>query len=298
MTTILGNVFREYRLVSAGQLQAELNMFRQDLSTGLVEIAYPGSDTYHIIFTEGRPNEIYQHGPGRVQRLDSINPHTFFANKGEASLRICPVPLRFFRAIKTILAFTADDQQIVTQTPDVIAQLAVLQKTPEPVFIQITWPSSEGFVFLPGNNWPAREFLFISEGQARDNNPGVTIISRWPERECTFHIYRWNPAITTWHENNLFIGFSTIFEKILERYDELAGRALVTRLENDLNTTSRNLSIKLLFLAKPLTIYKSSPQPHPQSRPIAASSKPPSCKSQQLLARALSGIRWKNPSTS
>ncbi|HET8707305.1 MAG TPA: hypothetical protein VFM46_13460, partial [Pseudomonadales bacterium] len=249
MAAILENVFRERRLVSAGQLQSELNMFRLDLSTGLVEVTYSNGDVYYVLFRNGQPGEIYHQSNNKVTRYEDLNLLPFLSSKGEARLRICTVPLRFQRALKMLITNPNSSESGPQPTLGVVARLEQLQRRPNPAFVHAVWPSGEGFAFIPGNNAPAREFMFLSEGQVRDQSLGVTIISRWPEKECTFFIYS-DSSAEAWSENYLFLGFSTTFEKIIERYDELTGRALVLRLENDLNQVGRNLSIDVFFSGK------------------------------------------------
>ena len=250
MTTVLENAFPESRQASAGQIQAELNLFRQDLSSGVFEIVYAGGEKYYLFFSEGQLIDCYKRDPGEIARMEYLNPGTFFAGKGDAHLRICNMSPRFFRHLKTLIHHFASGEEQNLQTDQVMAVIDKMKVEPSPLLIHVQWSTAEGFTFIPGKGLPAREFLFLNQSQSHGNNPGMTVLSRWPEPECLLTVYKSDDALGIWKENFLFLGFSIIFEKLILRYDELVGKTLVTRLENNLNASARGQSVGIFFADK------------------------------------------------
>ncbi len=250
MVALLERVFPEYRQVSASQIQTELNMFRQDLLGGLCQVSYPSGETYYLFYIEGQLIDFYHDDLQQVVRLENVNPAPFFAGKGDAQLRVCTLSPRLFRHLKTLIYHPREINHLSVQTNRLMAVLDNYRKNEQPAFVHVIWPSAEGFTFLPGKGLPAREFLFLSDSQSQGSSLGVTILSRWPEAECELFYYSCDLTQEVWKENFISLGFTIVFEKLLNRYDDLVGKTLVLRLENNLSSAARSQALNIAFADK------------------------------------------------
>lgn len=242
MISLFDNIYRDKRLVSANQLQIMLKLSQQDLMSGLVEISYSPEDKILLLLNGGKISCAYQYTGDLIARAPLSNLSVVLNSHPQGSIRICALAPSFLRAVKTVVEQPNHSQPLSSRTATIPKLIEESQAQPGPSLLHFRWPSAEGFVFIPGNNFPARQYAFLTEGQSSDSAAAVSMFSRWSEADCEIARYAGDPAFDIWKENDLQLGFALLIEQILRRYEELVGHLLSRKLEDSLNRLSRTQS--------------------------------------------------------
>lgn len=238
------------RRVSPGQLQALLSVYQQDLLTGLVRLSLPQSkeDFVILLYAEGQIIRLYQHLAHGYVRHEPISRNAILP-KVDADLQAYQFPARFLRPLQGLFEQTrVIDETLTVSTPNVVDTVRRLEKSAEPLLAHFHWPNADGFVLVPGNGLTSRQLMFWSPGQPTT----VPNFFRWGEPECTLTTYAGNMESKAWRENYLMMGLDFLYEKIFQRYDDLVGASMVSRLEEQLNSVSRMQGWKISFAGRAL----------------------------------------------
>jgi len=247
MISLFDGIYRDQRVASANQLQIMLKLSQQDLMSGLVEVSYSPEEKILLLLNSGNITCVY-HCTGDVIARTPISdlPVLLSAFPG-GNIRVCSLAPSFLRAVKTIVEQPRASKVLALHTTELPKSIHEYQALPEASLLQFRWHSAEGFVFLPGHNFPARQYAFLTEGQSSDSAAAVSMFSRWSEAECTVSYYLGDPAVQIWQENTLQLGFALLIEHTLRRYEELVGHLLSGKLEDSINrlcrTQSWNISV-------------------------------------------------------
>ncbi len=247
MISLFDGIYPDKRLVSSNQLQVMLKLFQQDLMNGLVEISYSPEYKVLLLLNSGKIACAYRCEGDTIARYPLSDLSVLLNSHAEGHIRVCELAPSFLRAVKTIVEQPHSSNTLPSSTTALPAVIQQNQAMPEPSLLHIRWPRAEGFVFLPGHNFSARQYAFLSEGRPSDSAAAVSMFSRWSEAECTILQYAGDPERDIWKENNLQLGFSLLVEQIMRRHEELVGHLLSRKLEDNLNrlshTQSWNISI-------------------------------------------------------
>jgi hypothetical protein len=232
------------RRVSPGQLQALLSVYQQDLLTGLVYLTPAANkrEALVLFYVQGQLLCLYQRQPDGYKRHEA-QARNVVLPKNEMDLQSFQVETHFIRPLQGIFENAKTEAGKTIATPSVPDTIRELEKSPEPLLAHFRWPGADGFSLIPGNGLTSRQFMFWSQDQASS----IPNFARWPEPECTLTTYRGNVESRAWRENYLVLGFDFLYENIFNRYDELAGSNMVTRLEEQLNSISRTQGWQIGF---------------------------------------------------
>ncbi len=238
MISLFDSIYPDKRPVAPGQLQFMLKLFQDDLKTVLLEISY-SSDKILLFISKGKIDCAYLANDDLVTRWPLANLPLLFDGRDQGMIRVCDLTPSSFGAIRTILEQTDISNTLSSSTSALPGLIEGWQTLPEPSLVHIRWPHAEGFAFIPGNNFSARQYAFVTEDSPRDSAAAVSMFSRWSESECVISQYSSNTEIEIWQENSLQLGFALLLENNLRRYDELAGHSLALKLQDSINRLSQ-----------------------------------------------------------
>jgi hypothetical protein len=240
MRAFFDSIYPDRRLVSPHQLQTMLKLSQQDLMSGLVEISFGSDEQILLLLNGGRIAAGYRYEGEVAAGVSLPEVAVLLAGDSPGAIRVCPLAPPFLRALKTIMGQSHSAQTIPSggsTIPQLIQQTQALEA---PCLLHVFWPNAEGFVFVPGNNFPARQYAFLTEGQPSDSAAAVSMFSRWSEADCVVWQYPDDPALEIWKENDLQLGFALLVEHLVHRYEVLVGHLLSRKLEDSLNRLSRS----------------------------------------------------------
>ena len=235
MVSLFESIYPDKRPVSASEIQFMLKLFQQDLKTGLLEISYSPEDKILLLINTGKISCAYLADGDQTTRYPLSDLPELFQGRNQGVIRVCELSPAFLGALRTILEQNRTSTTLSSSTAALSGLIRKWQTMPEPSLIHIRWPNAEGFAFIPGNHFSARQYAFVAEGSPSDSAAAVSMFSRWSESECVISHYTGNADLEIWKENNLQLGFALLLEHSLRRYDELAGHSLSVKLEDSLN---------------------------------------------------------------
>jgi hypothetical protein len=234
MITLFESIYPDKRPVSSSEIQFMLKLFQQDLKTVLLDISYSVEDRILLLLNGGQLSCIYVVNGDQLTRYSPSNLSELFQGRDRGTMRICDLKPSFFGAVRTMLEQPAPASTTFL-TADLSKTIQEWQTSSEPSFVHIRWPNAEGFVFVPGNNFSARQYAFLAEDKISDSAAAVSMFSHWSEPECVVSHYMESDDLAIWRENNLQLGVSLLLEHSLRRYDDLAGHSLSMKLEDSIN---------------------------------------------------------------
>ena len=229
------SIYRDKRSGTFSEIQFMLRLFQQDLKTVLLDVSYSDEEKILLLINSGKVNCIYLINGDQTTRYSPSNLLDLLQERGRATIRVCDLTPSFFCAVRTIIEqkLISNTQTLTTST--LSEYIHKSQTSPVPSFVHIRWPNAEGFVFIPGNNFSARQYAFLAEDKLSDAAAAVSMFSHWSELECVVSQYTDTSGLEIWKENNLQLGFSLLLEHTLRRYDDLAGHSLSLKLEDSIN---------------------------------------------------------------
>lgn len=229
------SIYRDKRSGTFSEIQFMLRLFQQDLKSVLLDISYSDEEKILLLINSGKVNCIYLINGDQTTRYAPSSLLDLLQERGRATIRVCDLTPSFFCAVRTIIEqkLISNIQTLVTSNLSEYIQKG--QTSSVPSFVHIRWPNAEGFVFIPGNNFSARQYAFLAEDKLSDSAAAVSMFSHWSELECIVSQYTDTNGLAIWKENNLQLGFSLLLEHTLRRYDDLAGHSLSLKLEDSIN---------------------------------------------------------------
>jgi hypothetical protein len=241
MESLFESIYPYRRSVSPSELQLMLKLFRQDLMTVLLEISYSSEDKIFLLMSSGKISCVYHAKEDRITRYPLSDLSTLFQSR-DGAIRVCELASSSFGAVRTTLEQSHSSSILSSSTTELPGIIQKWQAMPEPSLAHIRWPNAEGFVFIPGNHFSARQYAFVAEGRSSDSAAAVSMFSRWSEAECTISQYTSDSQLEIWRENNLQLGFALLIEQIMRRYEDLVGHLLSRKLESSLSRLSQTKS--------------------------------------------------------
>ena len=239
MVSLFDSIYPDRRSVSSSELQFMLKLFQQDLKTVLLEVSYSPEDKIFLLLNDGKISCAYSAKEDRITRRSLLNLSTLFQGRDHGAIRVCELVPSSFGAVRTILEQSHSSNTFPSSTAALPGTIQKWQANPEPSLVHIRWPNAEGFVFIPGNNFSARQYVFVTEGKSSDSAAAVSMFSHWSEVECTISQYTSDSQSEIWRENSLQLGFALLIEQIIRRYEDLVGHSLSSKLEDSLNRLSQ-----------------------------------------------------------
>lgn len=247
MISLFESIYTDKRAASPSEIQFMLKLFQQDLKSGLFDIAYSTDDKVLLLMNNGNLTCIYLVTADQVTRHSPSNLLTVLQGRQRGTIRVCDLKPSFFGGVRIIVEQSHISKTIHLATFELSGIIQKLQTSSEPSFLHIRWPNAEGFVFIPGNNFSARQYAFLAEDKLSDSAAAVSMFSHWSEPECIVSQYTDSNDLEIWKENNLQLGFSLLLEHCLRRYDDLAGHSLSVKMDDSINRLCSSHSFNIVI---------------------------------------------------
>jgi hypothetical protein len=237
---------RDRRPVSSGTLSALIQLQRQDLLTGLVEIAYPGGGQALLFFNLGAPFSMYVQNEGNWRKAPSSQWSDVFAQPhGEASviplggdgLRICLIALE---------SGQGEAEEILLRPAGFEAHLAQVKARETASLLRVRDEAFHGLIVVPGGGMEVQDALVFSpSGVHVDARTLIRLIGvedrlmRVSQVELT--------QFSLMQEYALRMAFLGLAEPAMKRFEQLAGDTLMELLGQEVNTYAYHQGWKIQF---------------------------------------------------
>jgi hypothetical protein len=223
---------------SAAQVQALIQMFRQDLMTGLIDINYLPDKQLIFLFTEGKIATTYLLTSLDWKRLQPLEWNALVSNI-TGTVRTLQLPREGLRVSKILIESDTPIRTFTTQTSDLKKHVEEWTAYPHNGPIHLRWSQAEAVMLFPGYNPAAQPALFVNNEQAICGTDAFRNILNWHETQCEASVYSGDQASEAFEEYLLQRTFTGTVQKVIRRYNELAGRSLVNALGQEITTAAR-----------------------------------------------------------
>jgi hypothetical protein len=219
--------------LSTPQLGPLFSKYLQNRLTGVLQVDFAPENRLFFLFVQGTAINTYLLTPeSRIKiSIDEAGP-LLGKTRGEASL--LNLPLEGIRISKLLLESPQRGGAFQLQTRDLIQRIDGWSNSATAIAIQIKWANAEAVMVFPGHDAPVQPMIFVKEGQIATELNALSAITSWNEPTCSVSILPQREDVDAWKEYQLHLTFSKTAELVITHYNELAGRSLVSVLNQDI----------------------------------------------------------------
>lgn len=245
METIFDEVFASEKKRKPSEILAWMRSIREAQTTGVLRLFSPPDDRMILHHYRGNwiaPETNSAGSPEFTDLADEIS------HKGEMFLKF--IPLSTHGLIHSNLLIHAEYRQHsdVFKLKEMPWNLEHAGSKTDPYLVKMKWDNAAGSVLFNGtSNLP--HSLYISENLVLDE-PGISapILQRKDDPACIVTLFSPDPELEVWQELRLRRSFKMLCDRILERVEAIAGRAIIESFTRMIAvyTASTNLDISIL----------------------------------------------------
>jgi hypothetical protein len=221
--------------VSSGTLSALIQIQRQDLLTGLVDIAYPGDAQALLFFNLGTPFAMYFQEEGNWRKVPSTQWSDIFAQpRGEANV----IPLggdglrTYIMALESV---SGQIEEILVRSGGFAAHLEQVKARDSASLLRVREEAFHGLVVVPGQHVDIQDVLTFSPAGIQTEMKALTRLIGDQDRLIHVTQVEFPQFPQFMQEYALRIVFLALTEPALKRFEQLAGDVLVDSLGQEVN---------------------------------------------------------------
>lgn len=221
--------------ISGGYVQSQIQIHQKDLFTGMFHLSY--EKTEHVLFfLQGKLVSIYQLGEGFWEAL-SHKDWNDIISAARGDLRVLPLLVDGLRLYRLLLESDFSETFASNELPanELAKYFSILPRDGRDTLAIIRQGESIAVLLLASENASITEGVMLSALGAQIGPGVLNQVSAWGNRICQLYLCRYNPWSEAWREFALRNAYSTFVKKILTRYEELAGRFLVSDIDELVN---------------------------------------------------------------
>jgi hypothetical protein len=222
--------------ISGGYVQSQIQIHEKDLFTGIFHLSY--KKTEHILFfLQGKLVSIYQLGEGSWEVLpNKVWNDIISASRGD--LRVLPLPVDGLRLYRILLESDFGEPLASKELPasELVAYFSVLPRDVGNTLSVVRQGESAAVLLLASENASVADGAIFSTTLGAQVGPGILHqVLAWGNRMCQLYLCRYKPSSEGWKEFTLRNSYSDFVRRVLTRYEELAGRFLVSDIDEQVN---------------------------------------------------------------
>lgn len=246
METIFDDVFASEQRRGPSEILAWMRSIQEAQTTGVLRLFNPPDDRMILHHYRGKWMTPYPNSVGGAV-FESLEDE--ITKKGDMYLKF--IPLSTHGLIHSNLLMRAEYLQQETglrSIDDVPWALETPDRKTDPYLVKMKWGNAAGSILFNGvSNLP--HSLFVSENLVLDE-PGIStpILQRKDDLSCTVTLFSPDAALDAWQEIRLRRSFKLLCDRLLERFEAIAGRAIVDSFARMIAvyTASEYLNISIL----------------------------------------------------
>ena len=245
MPDIFTLVPETHQTISPGFVETLIQARREELFTGLMRLRYPSDEKLVFTFLEGLQQRLYR---CLAHTVDVLPRHTWFhaLDRPDASVGFLALPVEAVRLMRVayeapvgqVEAFSLSRQELT----DAAGRWAL---EPDPCIVHLQTEKINRYAWLASHTPPIIEELVFGEGQAHYSVGDIAFPQTLPEAD--YHVNRYVSTCEheAWREYELRLAFNPLLRMLVNRFGELAGRALTERLCEQVSRWAREQGWKI-----------------------------------------------------
>lgn len=219
-----------HRDISSGYVETLIQARREELFTGLMRLSYPSGENLVFVFLEGVQQKLYH---CLENTIDVIPRQLWFDtfNRSSTSAGFLQLPVEAMRLMRVAYETPVVQVEKSTLTPERLIDVSrKWSAEPEPSIVHVQNEVINKFYLIAGHATPVVEELSFGGGSARFSVNDASFSQILPKNDYLTTRYVGNSEHEVWREYELRLAFHPLFRMLLNRFSELAGRALTGRL--------------------------------------------------------------------
>lgn len=219
-----------HRDISPGYVETLIQARREDLFTGLMRLSYPSGENLIFTFLEGVPRKFYRCLEHSVDIISRQSWSDVLDHAG-ATAGFLRLPLEAIRFLH--VACEAPLVQVEKSTLPLEGLREIARKWSigqDPCIVHMQSAVINKYCLIAGHSTPIVEELSFAAGGAQFSIADTTFSQALPTTNYLVTRYVSNGEHDVWRQYELRLAFGPLMRMLLNRFSELAGRALTERL--------------------------------------------------------------------
>lgn len=236
--------------VSSGTLSALIQLQRQDLLTGLVDVAYEDGSQALLFFNVGSPFVMFFQSDGNWRKVPSAQWTDIFARPGGGA---AIVPLGGDALRLSILALEAGASQteaILLRPTRLKAHMDEVQARDAASLLWVRDETVQGLILVPGRKVPIKDALVFSPSGLQTDGDALATLGGLEVQLLHISQYEFLEFPPFMREYALRVVFLALVEPALKRFEQLAGDTLVESLGQEVNRFAFHQGWKIQFFGE------------------------------------------------
>lgn len=221
--------------VSSGTLSALIQLQRQDLLTGMVDVAYDDGSQALLFFNVGTPFVLFYRGEGAWRKVPSSQWNDIFAQPdGKAAI----VPLSGDALRMCLLALeagTGETEEILLRPAGFRTYLAEVQSRDAASLLWVREEALQGFILVPGRKVRVQDALVFSPSGMQVDAEAISRLTGLEDRLLRISNFEFVDIPSFLREYALRVVFLSLAEPALKRFEQLAGDTLMESMGQEVN---------------------------------------------------------------
>jgi hypothetical protein len=169
--------------------------------------------------------------------------------------RVAAIPAEGLRVLRLFLESKLGDAKVISSTPanGLPAQIESWERSGLAGLMLAVRENTSLLMLYPSGETNPADGLLLSEARAQAGSVVANQVKAWGERPCQVMLCTYEEKSEAWKEYDLRISFSSFVQTVLHRYEELAGRFLVTDLGEQVNEEIRDWGMALSLYGSKLS---------------------------------------------
>ncbi|MBI3738979.1 MAG: hypothetical protein HY258_08030 [Chloroflexi bacterium] len=224
-------------------------MQERELFTGLLHVQNAAQSQFVIFFQQGVLNVVYSLQGGQWKYVPAQDWKAELA-LAEGDVRVMALPVEGLRIFRIFLELEKNETHTFVSVPaeQIPAMISEWQKANTASLLHVKQQDTQAFFIISADPAFPLESLLAAPDRFQIGAAVLAHIKSWGERACMVTRLPTDLESTSGNEFILRVAFSAFVQKVLERYQELAGRFLVTHLNDALNFLNEQNHRSLYFL--------------------------------------------------
>ena len=237
----------ERQPVSSGTLSALIQLQRQDLLTGVVEIVYPGDVQALLFFNLGAPFTMYFYEEGNWRRVPSTQWNDIFAQaNGQASI----IPLGGDCVRTCIMALEAGQgqpEELLLRPAGFEEHLGRVKVGDSASLLRVRDEAFHSLMVIPGRGVNIQDVLIFTPSGIQTDAKTLMRLLGGEDRLIRISQIEFSQFPHFMEEYALRVAFLSLAEPALKRFEQLAGDTLVEALGREVNNYAYHQGWKIQF---------------------------------------------------
>jgi len=238
---------KERRPVSSGTLSALIQLQRQDLLTGLLEVVYPGNAQTLLFFNLGAPFAMYVQNEGIWRKILPSQWSDYYAQpNGEAAI----IPLGgdgLRTCLMTLESGQGEMEEILIRTAGFAAHLGQVKKRETASLLRVQDEAFHALVVVPGGTVDVQDVLIFSKSGIHTDIRTLTRLIGDEDRLIRVSQTEFPHFPQFMEEYALRVAFVALAEPAMKRFEQLAGDSLMELLGQEVNNYAFHQGWKIQF---------------------------------------------------